>query len=76
LRIVPSRGRPGKNPRENPRATFSHFSALAGATDRPVPIYNIPYRTGIDLANDTLLRLEAPLHDGSKMVRHLAPLRG
>jgi len=34
-----------------------HFSALAGATTRPVVIYNIPYRTGVNLANDTLLRL-------------------
>lgn len=34
-----------------------HFAALASATDRPVLIYNIPYRTGVNLANDTLLRL-------------------
>jgi 4-hydroxy-tetrahydrodipicolinate synthase len=34
-----------------------HFAALAGATDRPILIYNIPYRTGVNLANDTLLRL-------------------
>lgn len=36
---------------------YRHFSALAGATDRPILIYNIPYRTGVNLANDTLLRL-------------------
>jgi 4-hydroxy-tetrahydrodipicolinate synthase len=36
---------------------FEHFSRIAGATDRPVLIYNIPYRTGVNLANDTLLRL-------------------
>lgn len=36
---------------------FQHFAALAGATDRPILIYNIPYRTGVNLANDTLLRL-------------------
>jgi 4-hydroxy-tetrahydrodipicolinate synthase len=34
-----------------------HFAALAGATARPIMIYNIPYRTGVNLANDTLLRL-------------------
>ncbi len=34
-----------------------HFAALAGETARPIMIYNIPYRTGVNLANDTLLRL-------------------
>lgn len=34
-----------------------HFATLADATDRPVVIYNIPYRTGVNLANDTLLAL-------------------
>jgi 4-hydroxy-tetrahydrodipicolinate synthase len=34
-----------------------HFTRVAGATDRPVLIYNIPYRTGVNLANDTLLAL-------------------
>src|ERR1043166_6951704 len=30
---------------------------IAGATDRPIIVYNIPYRTGVNLANTTLLRL-------------------
>ena len=34
-----------------------HFTRLAEATDRPIVIYNIPYRTGVNLANDTLLAL-------------------
>jgi 4-hydroxy-tetrahydrodipicolinate synthase len=34
-----------------------HFAALADATARPVMIYNIPYRTGVNLGNDTMLRL-------------------
>jgi 4-hydroxy-tetrahydrodipicolinate synthase len=34
-----------------------HFEAIADATDRDVLVYNIPYRTGVNLANDTLLRL-------------------
>ena len=34
-----------------------HFCALADATDRPILIYNIPYRTGVNLGNETLLRL-------------------
>jgi 4-hydroxy-tetrahydrodipicolinate synthase len=35
----------------------AHFATLAAATDRPIAVYNIPYRTGVNLANDTLLRL-------------------
>ena len=35
----------------------SHFTALAEATDRPILIYNIPYRTGVNLTNDSVLRL-------------------
>lgn len=38
---------------------FRHFAALAGHTQRPLVVYNIPYRTGVNLANDTLLRLAA-----------------
>ena len=34
-----------------------HFSALAEATLRPLALYNIPYRTGVNLANETLFRL-------------------
>jgi 4-hydroxy-tetrahydrodipicolinate synthase len=34
-----------------------HFAALAEATDRPILIYNIPYRTGINLGNEAMLRL-------------------
>jgi len=36
---------------------YRHFSALADATARPILIYNIPYRTGVNLRNDTMLRL-------------------
>jgi 4-hydroxy-tetrahydrodipicolinate synthase len=38
---------------------YRHFATLAAATDRPIFIYNIPYRTAVNLANDTLLRLAA-----------------
>ncbi len=33
-----------------------HFEAVADATDRLILIYNIPYRTAVNLANETLLR--------------------
>jgi len=36
---------------------LAHFTALAGRTERPVAVYNIPYRTGVNMSNDTLLRL-------------------
>lgn len=36
---------------------FAHFSALADATARPIMLYNIPYRTGVNLGNETMLRL-------------------
>jgi 4-hydroxy-tetrahydrodipicolinate synthase len=38
---------------------LEHFSAIAEATARQILIYNIPYRTSINLANATLLRLAA-----------------
>lgn len=36
-----------------------HFEALAAATAKALVVYNIPYRTGVNLANDTLLALAA-----------------
>jgi len=36
---------------------FRHFSALADGTSKPIIVYNIPRRTGINLENETLLRL-------------------
>ena len=35
----------------------AHFTRIAEATAREILIYNIPYRTSVNLANDTLLRL-------------------
>ena len=36
---------------------FRHFELLAENTGRPILIYNIPYRTGVNLGNETMLRL-------------------
>ena len=36
---------------------IAHFRAIAAATDRQVMIYNIPYRTAVNLSNDSLLEL-------------------
>jgi 4-hydroxy-tetrahydrodipicolinate synthase len=35
----------------------AHFTAISEATDRKILIYNIPYRTSVNLANETVLRL-------------------
>jgi 4-hydroxy-tetrahydrodipicolinate synthase len=43
--------------RPSQRGLLQHFSALADHASRPVVLYNIPYRTAVNLANETLLRL-------------------
>ncbi len=46
---------------------IAHFRAVAAATDRDVLIYNIPYRTAVNLSNDSLLELaEIPNIVGAK----------
>jgi 4-hydroxy-tetrahydrodipicolinate synthase len=49
--VCPYYNRPGQD------GLFEHFNRIAEATDRPILIYNIPYRTSVNLATDTLLRL-------------------
>lgn len=43
--------------RPSQEGLFQHFTALSEATEKPILIYNIPYRTGVNLGNETLLRL-------------------
>jgi 4-hydroxy-tetrahydrodipicolinate synthase len=43
--------------RPSQEGLFQHFSALADSAARPILIYNIPYRTGVNLGNQTMLRL-------------------
>ena len=43
--------------RPSQRGLKQHFSAIAGATERPIVLYNIPYRTGVNLLNETILEL-------------------
>ncbi|MGB9368390.1 MAG: 4-hydroxy-tetrahydrodipicolinate synthase [Xanthobacteraceae bacterium] len=43
--------------RPSQEGLYRHFAALAAATGQPILIYNIPYRTGVNMSNDTLLRL-------------------
>jgi 4-hydroxy-tetrahydrodipicolinate synthase len=43
--------------RPSQRGLVQHFSTLADHAAWPIVLYNIPYRTGVNLTNDTLLRL-------------------
>ena len=40
-----------------PRAIVEHFKAVAGASDRPVVVYNIPSRVVINIEPETMARL-------------------
>lgn len=51
LSVAPFYSRPGQ------RGAYEHFKAISEATDLNILIYNIPYRTGINLENDTLYKL-------------------
>jgi 4-hydroxy-tetrahydrodipicolinate synthase len=41
----------------SPRGIVSHFEAIARATDRPIIVYNIPSRCGVDISNELLREL-------------------
>ncbi len=43
--------------RPSQQGLFQHFSRLADSTAKPIVIYNIPYRTGVNLGNEAMLRL-------------------
>ncbi|NOJ44324.1 4-hydroxy-tetrahydrodipicolinate synthase [Bradyrhizobium australiense] len=43
--------------RPSQRGLVQHFTALANHASWPIVLYNIPYRTGVSLTNETLLQL-------------------
>jgi 4-hydroxy-tetrahydrodipicolinate synthase len=43
--------------RPSQRGLLLHFQALADHASWPIVLYNIPYRTAVNLSNETLLRL-------------------
>jgi len=43
--------------RPSQRGLLAHFTALADHASWPIVLYNIPYRTGVNITNETLLRL-------------------
>lgn len=51
LSVVPYYNRP------NQEGLFRHFAAVAEAVTIPVVLYNVPFRTGQSLANETVARL-------------------
>jgi 4-hydroxy-tetrahydrodipicolinate synthase len=51
LSVNPYYNRPSR------RGIIAHYREIARATDRPIVLYNIPQRTGADLANDLLAEL-------------------
>lgn len=61
LSVCPYYNRPSQD------GLIAHFRRIAAATDRNVVIYNIPYRTAVNLSNDSLLELaEVPYIVGVK----------
>lgn len=43
--------------RPSQRGLYQHFHELAENSAKPILIYNIPYRTGVNIENETMLRL-------------------
>jgi 4-hydroxy-tetrahydrodipicolinate synthase len=43
--------------RPSQEGLYRHFAHLAAQSAKPIAVYNIPYRTGVNMTNDTLLRL-------------------
>lgn len=39
------------------KGMVEHFKAVAAATDKPIILYNVPSRTGVDLDNDSVFEL-------------------
>ena len=51
LSVCPYYSRPSQN------GIYEHFRAVSESTDLNIVIYNIPYRTGINIENETIYRL-------------------
>jgi len=43
--------------RPSQEGLYRHYAAISDAVDLPVFVYNVPTRTSVDIANDTLARL-------------------
>ena len=45
--------------RPSQEGLYGHYAAIAEAVDLPIVLYNVPARCGVDLANETVLRLSS-----------------
>ncbi|MBE7217388.1 MAG: 4-hydroxy-tetrahydrodipicolinate synthase [Caulobacteraceae bacterium] len=45
--------------RPSQEGLYRHYATVAEAVDLPLVLYNVPSRTGVDLATDTVIRLAA-----------------
>ncbi len=45
--------------RPSQEGLYRHFEAISAAVDLPMLVYNVPSRTSVDIANETLARLAA-----------------
>lgn len=48
--------------RPSQQGILLHFQAISAATDRPIILYNIPARTGVDIETETIMSLSADPH--------------
>jgi 4-hydroxy-tetrahydrodipicolinate synthase len=51
LVVAPSYNRPTQE------GLFRHYAQVAESTDLPIVLYNVPSRTGVNIGNDTVVRL-------------------
>lgn len=57
--------------RPNRRGLYRHYEEVAKATDKPILLYNIPTRTGLDISNEQLAELaQIERVDGVKQARY------
>jgi len=43
--------------RPSQQGVLQYFELIAQSTDKPILVYNIPYRTGVNIENETMLKL-------------------
>jgi len=74
LHVTPYYNRP------NRRGIVAHFEACARATDKPIVLYNIPSRTGVDMPNELLAELAERIDNVVAVKQanndNLAPIEG
>ena len=62
------------------KGMVAHFKAVAAVTDKPVLLYNVPGRTGVDLSNESVIELMAVdniigIKDATADLTRVAPLK-